>query len=69
MYVRLGNLLFALASLVILALAEFADAQVAELPIEREWGIKLAERVRTIKRVFVIYRDGFSKFLYSNYFS
>jgi len=49
MYVRLGNLLFALASLVILALAEFADAQVAELPIEREWGIKLAERVRTIK--------------------
>jgi len=62
MHVRLGKLSLALSFWVILALAEAAIAQVAELPIEREWGIKMAEPVQTI-RMADIDKDGIDEIL------
>ena len=49
MYFRLAKLFLAISFLSVMALAEAVIGQVAELPIKREWGIEMAEPVRTIK--------------------
>jgi hypothetical protein len=62
MYVKVRNLVLTLSSLAILALVEAAAGQVAELPIEREWGIEMAEPVLMIKMADID-EDGINEIL------